>query len=326
MKIISTLTAFFLFTGLSKAQIVTYDIPFSQTIGLQQTTGDICSAPWTTEEAFQATQGNSWGFTWTSTNAGTPSSVDITLGFTVTDGGGTFPTTLNGSASFSVTDGTAKNCENSTLMTWSVDPTNYVSAGLNTFMVNFATATNVSQVDNLPFAGDPFFRVTVDYTPCAALDTTVSQNQNTLTSNATSATYQWFNCETDSIISGETGVSYTPATTGEYGVIITDIATGCSDTSVCTAVTIVGIDELKEGQLNVYPNPAHKELTLTLIGFEGATLFKVYNMQGQLIYQFNQTIGGTHPLTVNISDLPKGHYQMTAMSNKKTASVRFVKD
>ena len=326
MKFISIFIAAVISSAAVHAQTVTYDIPFGQTIGLQQTTGDICSAPFNVEEAFQDSAGNMWGFTWTSTNSGVATSVEITLGFTVTDGGGNFPTTLNGSAGFNVTDGTAKNCENSTLLTWSVDPANYVSGSGNTFLVDFATATNVSQVENLPFIGDPFFRVTVEYTPCTAVDTTVSVSGDTLTSNATNATYQWFDCESGMIISGETDSSFIPTITGEYGVIVTDTASGCKDTSVCTQITITDIYEHGLGSLNIYPNPVQQNLVLELSDFDGQTTIFIYDLQGRLVLTESTVVHAGTQVRLNLSELPAGQYQLRAVSRDRNGSAVFVKN
>lgn len=148
----------------SFAQTINYDIPIGQTVGLDQTSGDICSAPWTTEEAKQSSIGNSWGGTWTSTNGGTPSSVVVEVMFTVSDVTATYPTTLNGNANNSVNSGASINCAAGTLLSWNLDPADYISMGGNTFLVDYTTSTIINQIDNLPYAGDPYLRVTVTYT------------------------------------------------------------------------------------------------------------------------------------------------------------------
>ena len=326
MKVTSILSSIILVASISNAQIVNYDIPAGQCINMAQTTGDICSAPWNVEELRQnPANSGTWGFTWSSTNSGIPTSIDVTIGFTVTDGGGNFTTTLNGSASFNVTDGTAKDCENSTMMTWSVDPTNYASMGVNTFMINLGNTDSI-QVDNLPFAGDPYIRVTVDYTPCSPPDSTITQNQNILTSNAANASYQWIDCETGLIIFGETNVSFSPTSNGEYGVVVTDLSSGCSDTSECITVATIGISELEAAQLNIYPNPAQHELNISLTGFEGSTRFSMYTVQGRLVKQIDHLITRNTPISIDISNLAKGQYQIIALSDKKIASVRFAKE
>lgn len=310
---------------ISNAQVITYDIPIGQTIGLQQTTGDICSAPWTVEEAFQDTVSTPWGCTWMSTGSGAASSVEITVGFTVTDGGGNFPTTLNGVSSNNVTDGAAKNCENSTLMTWTIDPSSYNSGGMNTFLVDFATAANVSQVDNLPFFGDPYLRVTVNYSPCQPIDTTVTENGGILTSNANNMTYQWINCESGLEETGETNISFTPTSSGNYAVVITDTTSGCSDTSVCTNVTVSNLVEKEISLINLYPNPTSGELLIDLSTFDGNVDFQIYDIGGKLVLTHSLN-GSMNTYNMDVSQLNKGMYLLLISNGKTQKRASFVKE
>ncbi|MDP3930035.1 MAG: LamG-like jellyroll fold domain-containing protein, partial [Bacteroidota bacterium] len=64
----------------------------------------------------------------------------------------------------------------------------------------------------------------------------VSKTGNTLTALETGASYQWFNCQTQSIITNANSISYTPVLSGNYAVIISK--NNCIDTSNCTQVTI----------------------------------------------------------------------------------------
>ena len=156
---------FFGVSSFSQAQTVIYDIQIDSLLGLELTSGDICTAPFTIEEAKQITAGNSWGGMWTSTNAGTVSSVLVELSFTVSDSISSHPTSLNGNGSFIVDPGAAVNCAAGSLLSWNIDPLNYNSMGLNTFLVDYSTSATINQVDNLPFSGDPYIRVTVRYDP-----------------------------------------------------------------------------------------------------------------------------------------------------------------
>lgn len=72
----------------------------------------------------------------------------------------------------------------------------------------------------------------------------VTQSGATLTSNASSGTFQWLDCDNNlSVIPGATSSSYTPlAVSGNYAVEVT--LNGCSDTSTCYLVDFTGIDEL----------------------------------------------------------------------------------
>ncbi len=71
-------------------------------------------------------------------------------------------------------------------------------------------------------------------------DTSVIRIGNTLTASLNGATYQWVDCQNAySPISGATGRTFTPLTSGSYAVVITQGA--CSDTSGCHTITISGI-------------------------------------------------------------------------------------
>src|SRR5690606_39110319 len=71
-------------------------------------------------------------------------------------------------------------------------------------------------------------------------DNTVTNNSPTLTSNAIGATYQWIDCDNGNVpISGETNQSFTATGNGNYAVEVTQ--NGCTATSLCTMVNIVGV-------------------------------------------------------------------------------------
>jgi hypothetical protein len=142
---------------------ITYNISIDSLVGLELTSGDICTPPWATEEAKQISAGNTWGGTWTSINAGTPTNITVALKFSVQTTQTLHPTTLNGSANNAVDAGPAYNCEVGALQMWDIDPAGYVPMGLNTLLVDFSSSQMVNQVDNLPFPNDPYIRVTVTY-------------------------------------------------------------------------------------------------------------------------------------------------------------------
>ncbi|MCZ2355764.1 MAG: hypothetical protein LC115_03565, partial [Bacteroidia bacterium] len=54
-----------------------------------------------------------------------------------------------------------------------------------------------------------------------AVDISVSVNAASLTSNASSASYQWVNCPSMTFINGETNQVYSPISSGNYAVIVT---------------------------------------------------------------------------------------------------------
>lgn len=138
------------------------------------------------------------------------------------------------------------------------------------------------------------------------VDVSVTINNNILIANNTNltASYQWINCDGNILISGETNQTYAPTVSGSYAVIVVDSV--CSDTSICNAITIVGIDEtsFSNNHVNVYPNPGKNSFTLVRENPEVSTL-TIYAVLGKKITEqpFNST-----QITINTSNYAKGTY------------------
>lgn len=91
----------------------------------------------------------------------------------------------------------------------------------------------------------------------------VTKTANGLTANSTvvGATFKWIDCDNNkSLIQGATAKTYTPTSTGNYAVIVTE--NNCSDTSACTnfTVSVTGIESNANNQIKVYPNPVKDNL------------------------------------------------------------------
>ena len=116
-----------------------------------------------------------------------------------------------------------------------------------------------------------------------AVDTAVSLSGNTLTANASGATYAWLDCSTNTVVSGETAQSFTPAVNGDYAVIVTQ--SGCSDTSSCYTVLPIGINEINaSAKVALFPNPtADGIVNVTLSNPQGKLV--VTNVMGQVVLE-----------------------------------------
>ncbi|MEN9567950.1 MAG: hypothetical protein RLZZ69_3146, partial [Cyanobacteriota bacterium] len=71
--------------------------------------------------------------------------------------------------------------------------------------------------------------VLMKYAPACNVNVGVVVTNYTITSFANGATYQWLNCDSNTLIPGATSISYTATANGNYAVIITQDA--CVDTS-----------------------------------------------------------------------------------------------
>jgi len=99
--------------------------------------------------------------------------------------------------------------------------------------------------------------------------------------------YQWVDCDNAySPIEGATSQSYTATANGNYAVIITiDL---CSDTSVCTQITSVGVDMLLANDgISVYPNPFSSQLTIELKENKKERYFEILNSLGVIVFKGN---------------------------------------
>jgi hypothetical protein len=139
------------------------------------------------------------------------------------------------------------------------------------------------------------------------VDTSVVQTGAMLTSNATGASYQWIDCGTGTMISGETNQSFTATANGNYAVVVTVGA--CSDTSMCYNVVTTGIENVSSVSLSIYPNPNAGSFTISGLAGE----YSIINSLGQRVKMIELNAGNSN--TVLIDDLNKGVYYI--ISNER---------
>ena len=108
---------------------------------------------------------------------------------------------------------------------------------------------------------------------------------------------------------------------GDYAVVINE--NGCADTSICSNVTIVGVDENGFGNnLVLYPNPTDGNFSIHLEGNRGATTITITDLAGKTIS--SETYGELQFLNLNIEE-PAGIYLFEVKSGNKRAVIRLIK-
>lgn len=89
--------------------------------------------------------------------------------------------------------------------------------------------------------------------------------------------------------------------------------------------SVDGITE-KSSVLNVYPNPAADQLNIAFdLEKSQAVEMSLYNLQGQLVAQEVQQIGGFTSAQINVSAVPTGIYLLTIQADGVTTTHRIVK-
>ncbi|MNK31463.1 hypothetical protein D3C87_498990 [compost metagenome] len=155
------------------------------------------------------------------------------------------------------------------------------------------------------------------------VNTAVSTSGITITSAASNATWQWINCATNLPISGATSAAFTASANGSYAVIVTQ--NSCSDTSQCTAITTVGLDQLTVNDLLVvYPNPSKGLFVLydQQAALSGQ-LITVSNLLGETVY--SKPITDTKTI-LDLSAATDGIYFVTINSDYGKLVTKIVKE
>lgn len=139
------------------------------------------------------------------------------------------------------------------------------------------------------------------------INTSVTQNQSTLTSVASTGTYQWMDCGTMTLVAGETSQTFTATQDGSYAVIVSN--DGCSDTSECFPVAILGVQHNRElADFRIYPNPSNGNLKVAFSKpINGQIEIVVKDQIGRIVNA--QTINTpSKELTLNLESLQIGIY------------------
>ena len=155
-----------------------------------------------------------------------------------------------------------------------------------------------------------------------AVNAGVVQDENTLTAQAMEAGYRWLDCDNGfAPIVGETNQTFTPVKNGNYAVEITE--DGCVETSLCYAVTTVGIlESTYENQIIVYPNPTSGRVMFKLGDVYPETIVAVYDVSGLLIHQLQ--FKNSKQFEVDIDTAP-GVYLISLQLGKRNALFRVIK-
>jgi Secretion system C-terminal sorting domain len=95
------------------------------------------------------------------------------------------------------------------------------------------------------------------------------------------------------------------------------------DSAACPLT--VGVEELKmeNGELRIYPNPAHSELRIMNEGLRMEEV-KIYNVLGECV--FNLSIKQLDNVTIDVSSLLSGIYILEATTTKGAMRKKFVKE
>lgn len=167
----------------------------------------------------------------------------------------------------------------------------------NPFDVDFSDTLNAYATAG---SGDA---VLIKYEHLCNLQAYLSVNNYTITAMPSNASYQWFNCDSNSVIVGATNQQFTPTSNGNYAAIVTEGS--CIDTSACTNINGLGLPQVNmNNQVIVSPNPSSSNCIIQ--SPKGIDEVYIFDLIGNVV--MSEKTHSSKQLTLSVAALSQGNY------------------
>jgi hypothetical protein len=144
------------------------------------------------------------------------------------------------------------------------------------------------------------------YLKVQSLDTAVFQNKLHLQAHDSSQLYQWIDCNTGQLLTGENSSHFNGEPGKSYRLLISG-QNGCSDTSSCYTLYT-----MQEGNtietVHIYPNPADRLISIEFYKTIEDVQLRLLNTSGQVVKGFS--FFKQRFVQMDVSDIAKGVYFM----------------
>ena len=116
------------------------------------------------------------------------------------------------------------------------------------------------------------------------IDDGIEQVEKTLKSLSNTGTYQWLDCKNKyTPVEGATEQTFTPLLNGYYGVEVT--VGECKDTSACKVISGVGVGDVVNEKISVYPQPASEKLHIKLLEQHSQLALEIVSLDGRIQFE-----------------------------------------
>ena len=139
----------------------------------------------------------------------------------------------------------------------------------------------------------------------------------TLTATPAGATYQWVDCNAGFVpVAGATSQVFSPTVSGSYAAVV--VSGPCTDTSACTSVVVVGLEDNFQDIVALHPNPTDGLTVVTGLPAEGT--YTLLDAQGRIL----RTGPNAPDMTLDLGGLPAGVYSLRFTHPNGTATRKVV--
>lgn len=152
------------------------------------------------------------------------------------------------------------------------------------------------------------------------VDSSVTISDVNISANSTSGTYQWFNCDTNVPIAGETNQTYTPTVNGNYAVEMTNGT--CTERSACVNFSTLSLENFTANEVKVYPSPVTSILKIDNFT-QTEVQVTIYDISGKLVA--TKTSQNEH-IDFKIEKNAAGVYFVKVASKTKSSIFKIVKE
>lgn len=154
-----------------------------------------------------------------------------------------------------------------------------------------------------------------------SIDTSFIVQNYSLVATLANATYQWFDCDNQTIIPGETQATFTPIDNGNYALIVSD--QNCIDTSACYEVNWLSINTFNKISISTYPNPVNDKVNIAFDQYLNDFDINIYSENGQLIKSINFDLANI--VEIDMSSFSNGIYYLKVKSSEFEETVEIIK-
>lgn len=138
------------------------------------------------------------------------------------------------------------------------------------------------------------------------ISNSVTVNGNNIIANQNNVSYQWLDCNNNyAELLNDTNQSFSSFYSGSYAV---EVSNSCVDTSACTSLTIVGIEEMNVRNIvTITPNPS-KDGIFTISSTKRVESVYIYSLEGKLI-----EMKPANNNKIDLNDYSSGFYLLRLM-------------